>query len=209
MTCATALAAGLTGCSGSGDDGGSGGETTDAPTATATETATTTETATATETATPEPSVVTESVGTAFTVGEGDQSVRFTVRELLRAQALGPTQNEEATDTYLVVVATVQNPQTRTVDVPVGSVRLRATGTVKNVDLAASEALGEDRRVELDSIAAASIPAGESVTGGIVYDAPTGNDYRLVFTPLDGAEGRPHEVPVGNLADLDAIEGGY
>ena len=199
--CGTALFAGLAGCS--GGDGGSGAEAegTEAPTAT--------ETPTATPTETPEPSIVTESLGGAFTVGEGDRAVGFTVQDLLRAQALGPTQNEEATDTYLVVVLTVENPQSRTIDVPVGNVRLRASGTVKNVDLNASEALGEDRRVDIDSIATASVPAGESVTGGVVYDAPAGNDYRIEFTPLDGAEGRPHEVPVGDVADLDAIEGGY
>jgi hypothetical protein len=208
--CATALTAGLAGCSGGGD-GGSGGEAegTDAATPTETPTATPTETPTSTPTATPEPSVVTESVGQAFTVGEGDRTVRYTVQELLQAQALGPTQNEEATDTYLIVVMTVENPQSRTLDVPVGNVRLRASGTVKNVDLNASGALGEDRRVDVDAIATASVPAGESVTGGVVYDAPTGNDYRLEFTPLDGAEGRPHEVPVGDIADLDAIESGY
>jgi hypothetical protein len=208
--CGTALSAGLAGCSGGGD-GGNGGASggTDAATPTETPTATPTETPTATPTETPEPSVVTESLGGAFTVGEGDRAVGFTVEDLLRAQALGPTQNEEATDTYLVVVLTVENPQSRTIDVPVGNVRLRASGTVKNVDLNASEALGEDRRVDVDAIATASVPAGESVTGGIVYDAPAGNDYRLEFTPLDGAEGRPHEVPVGDIADLDAIESGY
>lgn len=208
--CGTALTAGLAGCSGGGT-GGSGGEdeATDEPTATETPTATPTETPTATPTATPEPSVITESLGQAFTVGEGERSVGFTVQELRRAQALGPTQNEEATDTYLIVVMSVENPQSRTIDVPVGNTRLRASGTVKNVDLNASEALGEDRRIDIRSIATASIPAGESVTGAVVYDAPTGNDYRIEFTPLDGAGGRPHEVPVGDIADVEAIESGY
>lgn len=207
VTCGTALAAGLAGCSG----GGSGGEgaTTDEPTDTETPTATATDTPTPTPTATPEPSVVTESLGQSFTVGEGDRVVGYTVRQLLRAQALGPTQNEEANDTFLIVILTVENPQSRTIDVPVGNVRLRASGVVKNVNLAASEALGGDRRIDVDPIASASIPAGESVTGAIVYDAPTGNDYRIEFTPIDGAGGRPHVVAVGDIADLDPLESGY
>lgn len=209
VTCGTALAAGLAGCSGGGS-GGEGAET-DEPTDTETPTATATDTPTPTPTttATPGPSVVTESLGQAFTVGEGDRVVGYTVRRLLRAQALGPTQNEEANDTFLIGILTVENPQSRTIDVPVGNVRLRASGVVKNVDLAASEALGGDRRIDVAPIASASIPAGESVTGAIVYDAPTGNDYRIEFTPIDGAGGRPHVVPVGDIADLDPLESGY
>jgi hypothetical protein len=84
----------------------------------------------------------------------------------------------------------------------VWSVRLCATRKIENDDLAASGALPEDCRVEPDFIAAASIPADESVTFGMVNDAPTGNDYYLAIRPLDSAEGRSHEVPVGNLADL-------
>ena len=197
VACGTALTAGLAGCS--GGSGGGENEATDEPTETATETAT----------ATPEPSVVTESIEESFTVGEGDRAVGFTFQRLLQAQALGPTQNEEATDTYLIAILTVDNPQSRTIDVPVGNMRLRASGVVKNVDLAASEALGGDRRIDVDPIASASIPAGESVTGAIVYDAPTGNDYRIEITPLDGAEGRTHELPVGDIADLDSLEGGF
>ena len=205
----TVLTASLAGCSGGGGDDGDQGtdEPTDTDTATATETAT--DTATATETATPEPSAVTESLGQAFTVGEGDHAVGYTFQQLRRAQALGPTQNEEANDTFLIVILTVENPQSRTIDVPVGNLKLRAPGTIKNVDLAASEALGGDRRIDVDSIASASIPAGQSVTGAIVYDAPTGNDYRIEITPLDGADGETHVLPVGDIADLDALESGF
>jgi hypothetical protein len=211
VTCGAALTAGLAGCSGGGDGGGSDGDETETDPAmdSATPTDTPTDTPTETATETPEPSTVTESVGQSFTVGEGDRAVGFTFERLLRAQALGPTQNEEATDTYVIAILTVENPQSRTIDVPVGNMRLRATGTVKNVDLAASQALGEDRRIDVDSIASASIPAGESVTGGIVYDAPAGSDYRIEITPLDGAEGRPHELPIGDISELDALESGY
>lgn len=206
----TALAAGIAGCSG-GSGGDGEGAATDEPTDTETEMATETpaETPTPTATGTPEPSVVTESLEQSFTVGEGDRAVGYTFRRLLKAQALGPTQNEEADGTFLIVILTVENPQSRTIDVPVGNVRLRASGIVKNVDLAASEALGGDRRIDVDPIASASIPAGESVTGAIVYDAPTGNDYRIEITPLDGAGGRPHAIPVGDIADLDPLESGF
>ncbi len=196
----------LAGCSGGG--GGGGDET---PTATATDTATPTATATdtATPTATPTstPSVASASAGETFTVGEGEAALRFTVQQLLQAQGLGPTQSEQAQNTFLLVVMTVENPGSSATDVPADQMKLRASGIIKNVDVSASEAVSEDRRLEVDGISQATIPPDDQVTGAVVFDAPTGNDYRLEISPV--GDGRTYAVPVGDPADADAVESGY
>ena len=203
-----ASVAGLAGCSSGGSGGGSGESTpaTDQPTDTATTTQTPSPTATAT--ATPEPTSVTESIGTAFTVGEGDGAIGFTVQELVRAQALGPTQNEEADDTFVIVIMSVENPQSQSIDVPSDRMKLRAEGTIKNVDIDASEAVTSDSRLDADSVAAASVTSGGTKTGAVVFDAPSEGDYRLEITPPSEA-GRTHVVPIGPLDDLPAVEEGY
>lgn len=203
-----ASVAGLAGCSGGGSGGGEPTSASDQPTDTATPTQTASPTATATATATPEPASVTESVGTAFTVGEGDAAIGVTVRELTRAQALGPTQTEEADGTFVIVIMSVENPQSQSIDVPSDRMKLRAEGTIKNVDIDASEAVTSDSRLDVDSVAATSVTSGGTKTGAIVFDAPPEGDYRLEITPPSEA-GRTHVVPVGPIGDLPAVEEGY
>lgn len=209
----TALAGGLAGCSGGDGDGGGGETETPAGTGTATATATPrstptpTPTATATATATPASSTPTHDLDESFTVGEGSSAIGFTFRRFFRAQELGPMRTEEAVDTFLIVILTVRNPQSQSIDVPSPNMKLRASGVIKNVDDGASEAAGSDDRLDVRSIASATVPPGESVTGAIVYDAPTGHDYRIVITPA--GSGSDHAVPVGDIADLESLAESY
>lgn len=76
---AVALSAGFVGCSG---NTGSADETV-------------TGTPTSTPTPTPTSSVLTHDIGEQFTVGSGDTALRFTVRQLSRAEELGAARSNE------------------------------------------------------------------------------------------------------------------
>ncbi|MFB6161159.1 MAG: DUF4352 domain-containing protein [Haloferacaceae archaeon] len=197
----TALTRGAAGCSGGG---GTDTETTGA-TATPTPTSTPTATATATPTATPTPTPTqpTHEVGESFTLG----SVRYTVDALFTADALGPTRTEEADGTFLLAVFTVENLRSETLNSPVGEVTLRAEGVIKNLDRGASEAAAADDRLDVESLAAATVAPNETAQGVIGFDAPAGPDYRLEVPPPSG-DGTAHVVPVGDLADVERLQSG-
>jgi hypothetical protein len=198
------LSAGLIGCSG---DSGSTDETvtdTATPTPTATATATPTPTPSATATATPTP---THDIGEQFAVGSGDTALRFTVRQLFRAEELGAARSNEAANQFCIVILTIKNQTSSTQPNPTSRITLQADGVLQRVDVKASRDVNGDQRLDADSLADQPVAAGTSVTGIIVYDAPQNNDYQLNFAPI--GPGERHLVPVGMIKNLDSLPSGY
>jgi hypothetical protein len=204
---AVALSAGFVGCSG---NTGSADETvTDTATSTSTSTPTPTPTPTPTSTPTPTPtsSVLTHDIGEQFTVGSGDAALRFTVRQLFRAQELGVARSNEATDQFCIVILTIENPTSSTQPNPTSRITLQADGVLQRVDTKASRAVEGDQRLGADSLADKPVAASSSETGIIVYDAPQNNEYQLSFAPIESGE--RHLIPVGMLENLDPLPSGY
>lgn len=206
---AVALSAGFVGCSG---NTGSADETvTDTATSTSTSTPTPTPTPTPTSTPTPTPtsSVLTHDIGEQFTVGSGDAALRFTVRQLFRAQELGVARSNEATDQFCIVILTIENPTSSTQPNPTSRITLQADGVLQRVDTKASRAVEGDQRLGADSLADKPVAASSSETGIIVYDAPQNNEYQLSFAPIESGSGERHLIPVGMLENLDPLPSGY
>lgn len=191
----------IAGCSG----GGGGDEetttaATDTETATATATATATESATATET-----SSTTHALDERFVVGEGDATVPYTVHGFRRSSRIGREGiGEMANGVFLIVLLTVENPGDDTMDVPIPRIVVRGDGVRKNVDQDASEKVTNDDRTDESSLALATIPAGQTRTGVLVYDVPPDNSYRIQFTP--SGDGPAHTVEVGDIGSVTDLE---
>ncbi len=221
--CGTLLSGTMAGCLGGSDSGGDTPTPTPTdtpvekevsledgsskPTATPTETptATPTETPTATPTETPTPTAagITHEVNTRFTVGEGQNAIRYRVIEYFRADVIGSQANREtASGTFLVVVVEVTNPQDSLIGLPRNEFRVRSAGTWHKYRQDASEKIDSDSRIEARPLVNASIRSGATVTGAVAYDVDPDDSYRMWIFPTGDANTPDHFVPIGAISDV-------
>lgn len=203
-----ALAISFAGCSGGSNETAAETMTnTPSPTPTTTATPTATASPTPTSTASPTPSAPTHDPGEQFTIGGGETTLRFTVRRLFQADEIGTAGTRKATDTFCVVILTVENPTSGSQDIPSDRITLRADDIIRKIDTDDSQAAGSDNRLDVGSIANETIGPGSSETGVVVYDAPADNDYALEFAQVNSDQ--PHIVPVGPLTGLNLLGDRY
>lgn len=187
-----------------GCSGGSGGdETTTTEPTTATETST--PAATPTATGTPAPPI--HGLDEPFVVGEGDHTIPYTVSGLYVADRIGHEGMGETADNgrFLIVILSIENVTDQTIDVPTGNLVVRGEGVIAHVDQAASETVASDDRINVPSLALATVPSGETRTGALLYDVSPDNSYRLRVTPT-GDRGEVHYVSIGPIGDLRSLE---
>lgn len=136
---------------------------------------------------------LTHEVQESFVVGEGDQSLEYTVQSVSYRDSVGSSAvGQDANGQFLVIELSIENVGSETVDI------LTSYFTV--VD-------GQEREYEADSEAMAYVDSsisfeqvtpGTSLEGTIVFDVPADNaDRELVIEPAGAFSGADeHQVPM-------------
>jgi hypothetical protein len=214
LTACGALATGLlAGCSGGGGNGESATGTptataTTEPTAepTATATATTEPTAEPTATATPEAAGPTHGLDESFTVGSGENAIGYRIIDLYRADRLGSSANNSTADgTYVVVFLELSNPQSDATTFPRNQFIVANEEQIRYIDENATPLVADDDRLNVQPLANATILAGSSKTGAVVFDLDPDRSYEIRLQPT-GSSGETHYVNIGTVSDLPTLE---
>ncbi|WP_049937528.1 DUF4352 domain-containing protein [Haloplanus natans] len=221
--CGTVLTGMLAGCGGGGGDA-TATETAE-PTATETAEPTATETAepTATETAEPtatetaEPTTTaaagpdgpTHDIGESFTVGSGDEAIGYRIAELFRADRIGSSANNSTADgTYLIVILELSNPRDEPISFPNNSFLVWNEEQILYFDDEATPKIGDDDRLDVTPIGTATVLAGSSKTGAVVFDVDPDRSYWIRVNPT-GDSGETHYVPVGSVSGVEELRSSF
>jgi hypothetical protein len=209
--CGTVFTGALAGC------GGGGGESA-TPTATATEpaaetatepmaeTATATATPTATATAAPQADGPTHDVGDSFTVGAGESAIGYRIVDIYRADQLGSSANNATADgTFVIIILELSNPQSDATTFPRNEFIVANEEQIRYIDENATPLVADDERINVPPLANATVLAGSSKTGAVVFDLDPERSYRIRLRPL-GDEGETHYIDIGRVSDLPALE---
>jgi hypothetical protein len=209
--CGTVLTGALAGC------GGGGGETTSTPTATATDAPAQTDTAAEqTATATPEPTETgtatsgvdgpTHELGESFTVGSGENAIGYRITDLYRADQLGSSANNATADgTFVIVILELSNPQSDATTFPRNEFLVTNEEQIRYIDENSTPLVDDDDRINVGPLANATVLAGSSKTGAVVFDLDPDRSYWIELRPI-GSEGETHYVDIGVVSDLPALQ---
>jgi hypothetical protein len=213
--CGTVLTGMLAGCGGGGGEATEAPTETETPTETATATATETPTATATETAeptateTPGPDGPTHDTGESFTVGSGDEAIGYRIVELFGADRVGSQANNDVADgTFLIVILELSNPRETEISFPNNNFQVWNEEQIRYLDDRATPRIGDDDRIDVTPIGTASVLAGESITGAVLFDVDPDRTYWIRVLPT-GDSGETHYVPIGPVADVEELQGSF
>jgi len=216
--CGTVLTGMLAGCGGGGEATPTGTETateTAEPTATetaeptATETAEPTATETATATATPGPDGPTHDVGESFTVGSGNEAIGYRIIDFFRADQVGSEANSTTADgTYLIVLLELSNPQDSSISFPNNSFLVWNEDQIRYLDDRATPKIGDDDRIDTQPIGTATVLAGNSKTGTVLFDVDSDQSYWIRISPT-GDSGETHYVRVGPISEVEELQGSF
>jgi len=219
--CGTVITGMLAGCGGGGGGGDEATPTgtaeptateTATPTATATETAepTATETAesTPTETATPTPGPdgPTHDLGESFTVGSGNEAIGYRLIDFYRADEIGSEGNSDTADgTFLIVVLELSNPRSNAISFPNTNFLAWNEQQILYLDDTATPKIGDDSRIDVQPLGTATVLAGSSKTGAVVFDVDPDQTYWIRINPT-GDSGETHYVRVGPMSDVQRLQ---
>lgn len=171
-----------------------------------------TQTPTRTPTQTPPPdgsSGITHEIGEEFTVGGDGNEITYRILELARADRIGDQVNfNEADGTFLIVTLELTNPRNETIEFPRLDFRLKTEDAWQRFDREPSQKVGSDDRLDVEHLGDASISAGASRIGSVVFDVDPDLSYRIWITPTGDATTPEHFVPVGDISSVEAL-GGY
>jgi hypothetical protein len=209
--CGTVFTGLLAGCSGGGGEDGDGDAT---PTATATTepTATETDAPTATATEAPEPTETPASGGPThglderFTVGSGENAIDYRIIDFYRTDRIGSSANNRTADgTYLLILLEFYNPQNDATTFPRNQFIVGNEEQIRYVDEDATPLVSDDDRIDTDPLLNATVLAGSSKVGAVVFDLDPDRSYRIRFLPT-GGEGETHYLDIGTISDIQPLE---
>ena len=217
--CGTVFTGLLAGCSGGGNGNGDGdgdgdatptatatteptATETDAPTATATEAPASTETATET----PASGGPTHGLDERFTVGSGENAIDYRIIDFYRTDRIGSSANNRTADgTYLLILLEFYNPQNDATTFPRNQFIVGNEEQIRYVDEDATPLVSDDDRIDTDPLLNATVLAGSSKVGAVVFDLDPDRSYRIRFLPT-GGEGETHYLDIGTISDIQPLE---
>ena len=178
----TVLAAGLAGCSSETDsgNGGNGGNGSNEDSS----------------------STPTHEVGEPFTVGDGGQTVEYTVNSVNAYSELGGQfTSEQASGVYAVVEIEMTNQTDETVDISSNHLKLvNSENQQFDAAVGAGVYADSDSRVQSESIAFEQLNPGLSTSGAVIFDVNPGSTYDLLVKPLGlFSSASSHRVALGEI----------
>ncbi|RCU47410.1 DUF4352 domain-containing protein [Haloplanus salinus] len=211
--CGTVFTGLLAGCSGGGGEDGDGdGDATPTATATTEPTATETDAPTATATEAPEPTETPASGGPThglderFTVGSGENAIDYRIIDFYRTDRIGSSANNRTADgTYLLILLEFYNPQNDATTFPRNQFIVGNEEQIRYVDEDATPLVSDDDRIDTDPLLNATVLAGSSKVGAVVFDLDPDRSYRIRFLPT-GGEGETHYLDIGTISDIQPLE---
>ena len=211
--CGTVFTGLLAGCSGGGGEDGDGdGDATPTATATTEPTATETDAPTATATEAPEPTETPASGGPThglderFTVGSGENAIDYRIIDFYRTDRIGSSANNRTADgTYLLILLEFYNPQNDATTFPRNQFIVGNEEQIRYVDEDATPLVSDDDRIDTDPLLNATVLAGSSKVGAVVFDLDPHRSYRIRFLPT-GGEGETHYLDIGTISDIQPLE---
>jgi hypothetical protein len=145
---------------------------------------------------------ITHEIGEPFTVGTGDNAVRYTVKEATTADQIGGEMlGVEADGSFVIVTLEVENTGTEPFIATTEHLELfDAEGRTFSTATEAGIYIEQDSRYNAGSISFEELQPGLSVTRNVVYDVPTGQSYGLrVKGTSMFSTAEPHHVLLGQV----------
>jgi hypothetical protein len=146
--------------------------------------------------------LITHEMGEAFTVGSGDNAVRYTVEEATTADRIGPTNfGVEADGSFVIVTLEVENTGSEPFIATTEHLKLfDVEGRTFSTATEAEIYIEQDSRFDAGSMSFEELQPGLSITRNLVYDVPPNQGYGL---RVEGASmfstAEPHHVPLGQV----------
>jgi len=208
--CGTLTAGLLAGCGGGGSESTPTGTATDTETATATATDTETPTATATaeptETAASGPGGPTHALDESFVVGTEGNRIGYRIIDFYRADSVGSSANPATAEgTFLIVLLEFENPQDDATTFPQNRFLATNEEQIRYLHDRATTSIGDDDRIDAQSVATTTLSAGQSASGAVVFDLDPDRSYWLEIRPT-GDGGETHYVEIGPVSEIQALE---
>jgi hypothetical protein len=155
------------------------------------------------EPTTEEQQSVTHEMGESFTVGEGAQSIRYTVNEYSTIEdyiGSGPDLGSTPDGIFIVVNLDMENVGDESLDITTNHLKLiDQEDRTFEADTEASIYAEQDSRISAEPISFDQLQPGLSVTRAVVFDVPSGT-YRFAAEPAGiFSNADTHYVPLGDV----------
>lgn len=145
---------------------------------------------------------ISHSIGEAFTVGDGAQSIQYTVSEfsVIDDYVGDPDFGATPDGTFVVVILEMENVGDESLDISSRILKLADDGERQfDADTEAGIYADQDSRISADGISFDQLQPGLSVTRSVIFDVPPGT-YRFVAEPAGiFSNADPHYVPLGDV----------
>lgn len=125
-------------------------------------------------------------IGDAFTVGNGDETVEYTVSSVNAYSSLGGEfTSEDASGVFVVVILDMTNQTDETINVSSNHLKLvDDQGREFDADAGASVYAESDPRVEAEGFAFEQLNPGLTTSGAVIFDVSPGTSYELLVEPV-------------------------
>jgi hypothetical protein len=142
-------------------------------------------------------------MGESFTVGEGAQSIRYTVNEYSTIEdyiGSGPDLGSTPDGIFVVVNLDMENVGDESLDITTNHLKLiDQEDRTFEADTEASIYAEQDSRISAEPISFDQLQPGLSVTRAVVFDVPSGT-YRFAAEPAGiFSNADTHYVPLGDV----------
>ena len=146
---------------------------------------------------------VTHEIGETFTVGDGAQSIQYTVNDYSTIEdyiGSGPELGSTPDGIFLVVNLEMENIGDETLDITTNFLKLiDQEDRTFDADTEAGIYAGQDSRISAEPISFDQLQPGLSVTRAVVFDVPSGT-YRFAAEPAGiFSNADTHYVPLGEV----------
>jgi len=155
------------------------------------------------ESSSEEQQTLTHELGESFTVGDGSQSIQYTVNDYSTIDdyiGSGPDLGSTPDGIFLVVNLDMENVGDETIDISTNFLKLAdQEDRTFDADTEAGIYADQDQRISADPITFDQLQPGLSVTRAVIFDVPSGT-YRFAAEPAGiFSNADTHYVPLGEV----------
>mgnify|MGYP002760750905 FL=1 len=150
-----------------------------------------------------EQQTLTHEIGDSFTVGDGAQSIQYTVNDYFTIEdyiGSGPDFGSTPDGIFLVINLDMENVGDETIDISTNFLKLvDQEDRTFDADTEAGIYADQDQRIPADPITFDQLQPGLSITRAVIFDVPSGT-YRFAAEPAGiFSNADTHYVPLGEV----------